>query len=269
MGRLFPLRPGVGAGAVFYNHATDTVHVDDGMRPAGFDITKMTHRPSLTVNWRGQGLRLAVVGMNPSAATAELLDPTVRNIVYYAQRLRMMGKPFGTLSMLNLYDRRQTSGFKAEDGAVQVAHKRGGEQVRTAESVPARSPFWRDVVEHQIKHADLVILACGAPAKWSDLEQVYDICKSSTGNKPYAWRINDDGKPAHPRGMSMDTLPGPWSFNHWSDSWVTAAVGTDPNLELLTPPPKPSKKRMDFIKDQASRGRDINELDQLALWRWG
>lgn len=269
MGRLFPLRPGVGAGAVFYCHEDKASYIDNGVRPACFDITKMTHRPSLTVRWRDHGLRLVVVGMNPSAATAELLDPTVRNIVYYAQRLRMAGKPFGSLSMLNLYDRRQTSGFKAEDGAVQVAHERGGEQVRTAESVPARSPLWRDVVELQIKCADLVILACGGPAQWEDLDDISSMCLRLTGELPRAWRTNDDGKPAHPRGMSSDILPSRWSTFTDRNGYRHTELAVDIRFSLFSSPPKPSKKRMDFIKDWLHRGHELNELEQLLLWRWG
>lgn len=254
---------------MFYSHENKTSYVDNGVRPASFDITKMTHRPSLTVTWRERGLRLVVVGMNPSAATAELLDPTVRNIVYYAQRLRMGGKPFGSLSMLNLYDRRQTSGFKAEDGAVQVAHERGGEQVRTAESVPARSPFWRDVVEYHIKHSDLVILACGAPAQWEDLDDISSMCLRLTGKLPRAWRMNDDGKPAHPRGMNSDILPSQWSTFTGRNGHRHTALAADPRFSLLYSPPKPSNSRMDYIKGEVALGRPLNELEQLALWRWG
>lgn len=269
MGRLFPLRPGVGASAIFCDTRSGVNYVDDGTRPASVDLTKMTHRPSLRVVWRGVGLRLVVVGMNPSAATAEMLDPTVRNIVYYAQRLRMSGKPFGSLTMPNLYDRRQTSGFKAKDGAVQVAHERGGEQVQTAESVPARSPAWRDIMEVQLRGADLVILACGAPAHWEDLDDISSMCLRLTGELPRAWRMNDDGKPSHPRGMDKNTLPRRWSTYLSPNGTRCSALADDDRFSLLPSPPKPSKKRIDFIKEQVRLGRPINELEQLALWRWG
>lgn len=57
----------------------------------------------LTREWDESREKLAVVGLNPSTATAETDDPTIRRCVGFAKR-----EGFGGLAMLNLFGYRAT-----------------------------------------------------------------------------------------------------------------------------------------------------------------
>lgn len=251
MPNVTPLRPGVTARAEWV--------LPSGVRTAHPEAAaSATHRPLLSLRWRSEGLTLAVVGMNPSAATESALDPTVRAMFYHAIRLRLDGQPFAALDMVNLYDRRQTSGFKAAPGAVEVGSD------RLADYVPARSVHWREVTLDAVQAADVVVFACGSPARWEDLEVLYAITTEA-----HAWRLTNDGKPKHPRGQPRDLVPSFWGLSRSGETTVSVLT-PDPALSLVPEPAKPKAHRLRYLRHEIGDRPDLlTESDLLTLWRHG
>lgn len=164
-------------------------------------------RPWLSIDWR-EGKTLALALMNPSAATAEQLDATVRNALYFALRLDIDGVPVGRLVVVNAFDVRATT-LDVVAGRAEVQLEQEGERVTLGEGLPLVSEHCDRFIQEAAEAADLVV--CGWGAKVGPERTAELLAGPLAGAALHAWRLSADGSfPLHPRGQAKDLLPSRW-----------------------------------------------------------
>lgn len=156
---------------------------------------------------------VAFIGLNPSTATAEIDDPTVRRCIGFARRLG-----FGRFAMLNLFSLRSTD----------------PEGLRRAPDPVG--PMNDAVVRGWASRAELVIAAWGAHpmARERGLDVARMLLAASV--KLHALGVTKDGHPRHPLYLRADSEPFRWvpavggrveadaTIGAWRD-WMDAATG--------------------------------------------
>jgi hypothetical protein len=172
---------------------------------ADFD-TERTHRYSLGRRWTAldpnatgftaeqlfdASRYLVVIGLNPSIADADRLDPTVTRCVERARRLG-----YGGLVMLNLFSLVSTD-------------PRG---LRVARYPDDASRNWRVVREWCTSPlAGLVLAAWGADPFAKVKAATVAGTLSSFGVTLHALGVTKEGAPRHPLYMPYSATPAPWS----------------------------------------------------------
>lgn len=142
--------------------------------------------------------RVAFVGLNPSTATADVNDPTIRRCLGYAERWG-----FGHLDMLNLFSWRSTD----PRGLLGAPEPDGGE-----------TNF--DAIVEAGRRAEVVIAAWGGPYQPKKLQAMVDGCASGVtiaftcalplAGKLRALTLTKDGHPRHPLYLKADLEPMPY-----------------------------------------------------------
>lgn len=135
----------------------------------------------------GEGA-VTFIGLNPSTATAETNDPTIRRCIGFAER---WGKK--TLYMANLYAFRSTD----PSGLWQVDD-------------PVGNPSNDEYIKDMAKRSDLVIAAWGANAKRKRAKEVHHLLLSK-GIRLLCLGTTKAGNPRHPLYLRADTEPEVWT----------------------------------------------------------
>lgn len=151
------------------------------------------YRYLLTRTW-GAGTSLAVIGLNPSTATATLNDPTIGRCIRFANRWS-----HGSLIMANLYAYRATK-------PTALAH-----------AEDPVGPLNDEAILEACERADRVLAAWGGAHKGvkDRVKHLFDTVITSPllRAKFMALRLNADGHPGHPL-----YLPGelePFEYHPW------------------------------------------------------
>lgn len=105
---------GVAVSGVLDGLTTPVVYVQHGENAAIFSPDER-YRYLLTRKWDATGKMLPVIGLNPSTATHEIDDPTIRRCIGFAKAWG-----YGGLVMLNLF------AFRATDPKTMIAHLDAG-----------------------------------------------------------------------------------------------------------------------------------------------
>lgn len=228
-------------------------------------------RPWLELAWRPVGTTLALVLMNPSAATAEQLDATVRNALYFALRLDINDLPVGKLIVVNAYDVRATT-LDVEAGTAEVQLEQGGERVTLGDGLSLASPFCDAAISRAASQADLVV--CGWGGKVSP-ERTQELLRGPlSGVDLHAWRRSGQGFPKHPRGQRSDLLPRLWRRGVAFSPYLSLQPPTE-SLRLRPAAIKPpqsyiaKRHRQRTYYGEASVDETLTSTERAKLWRWG
>jgi hypothetical protein len=155
----------------------------------------ITRRFALWRVWDPRAELLVVIGLNPSKATHEVLDPTVTRLVKRAQR-----GGHGGLVMLNLLSLRSTDpkGLRGQDPIDLV-----------------NANVLRSVMKSA--HVGMVIAAWGGPYSPAWLRHLVGAAATvahgmalQAGRKLHALGVTKDNIPRHPLYLKSDAEPRPW-----------------------------------------------------------
>lgn len=153
------------------------------------------YRYALHRTWNAQARVLLALGMNPSTATADEDDPTVRVLEGYARR-----QGYGALWIGNAAAYR--SAFPA---AVGEARARGADIVG-----PRNAEVLRALVRHELLPD---VLACwgAAPELRQECAAVYQLVAELAPSRTYVLDLTASGQPRHPlRGGTSNPLRRLW-----------------------------------------------------------
>lgn len=131
--------------------------------------------------------------LNPSTASAEADDPTMRRVIDYSQRWG-----FGWVTVGNLWSYRSADPDKLREWL-----RRGGEWVTRANADCSR---W---VQRMAKRAHLVIVAWGARGSIDRRSLAMLRLLRALGIEPHALAVTQAGEPRHPLYLSKDLEPQP------------------------------------------------------------
>lgn len=144
----------------------------------------------LTRSWNDEKPKLCFIGLNPSIATAEINDPTIRRCMGYA-----MDWGLGGILMLNLFAYRATDPadmFKARKRGVDIT---GG-----------RRNYFEAMREYISEYqAALTIAAWGNHGGGRGREALREIPRI------HYLRLNANRSPAHPLYLPSDLRPTLWT----------------------------------------------------------
>jgi len=164
------------------------------------DDESAAYRPRLWRTWDAPKPRVAFVGLNPSTATADALDPTVRRCVNYAKAWG-----FGGMEMLNLWAIRST------DPAGLWAELRAGGDAGAA----AQDDGIREALSERVT---LVVFASGPGSKGKAEDrrrlgarrrEVWELVHAA-GVQASALVLTSDGSPGHPLYLKKTLVPRAW-----------------------------------------------------------
>lgn len=147
---------------------------------------EMTYRYRLTWRW-GRGDRVVFVMLNPSTATAQVADPTIRRVWRFA---RDHFNP-GRLDVVNLY------ALRASDPAQLRLHP------------DPVGPDNDDMLRRTVLGADAVVAAWGAKA--GARGETVRRMLGEQDTDVWALRLTRDGSPAHPLYLPASTTPLRWA----------------------------------------------------------
>jgi hypothetical protein len=155
-----------------------------------------TYRYRLTRELDGRR-PLVICGLNPSTATAELNDATIRRELGFAKRWGC-----GRLVKVNAY------AFRATDPKVMLRAAKTGVDIVGPENDRCIVDAIRDAMV-----ADGIILAAwGAnidPVRQAALSLMLSV-RTMTNSFPVCLGVNKDGSPVHPLYVPYDREPVPW-----------------------------------------------------------
>ena len=146
------------------------------------------HRLHLWRAWRAGAPSVCWVMLNPSTATAEVDDPTVRKCIAFARKWG-----YGSIDIVNLYTLR-TSDPK---------HLR-------AHDYPNHPHATATIVRVLREYAELVVVAWGANARWERARQVDAVIRHE-GFRPQALHQTRSGHPGHPLYLPLNAQLFDWS----------------------------------------------------------
>jgi hypothetical protein len=141
----------------------------------------MTWRYALTRTWVPELPPLVVVGLNPSTATAELDDRTIRKCIYFAMQWR-----YGGLVMLNIF------AFRSRDPKVMRK---------------AVDPIGPENDAYLLKLTEGRRVLCAWGTNGDFMERDRAVLKLLAGRDLVALRLSDEGFPWHPLYIPNDTKP--------------------------------------------------------------
>lgn len=136
--------------------------------------------------------RIAWIGLNPSTADEECLDPTLRRISAFTRRFG--GNAF---TMLNLF------AFRATDPR---------EMKRQQE--PTGGPENDAIIQVAARESVMTIAAWGCHGSHRDRAREVIELLDRAGVSLYALRLTTDGNPAHPLYLPSDLNPIPYETIH-------------------------------------------------------
>lgn len=152
----------------------------------------MKYRYYLERIWDNKKHAIAFIMLNPSTATEEVMDPTVKRCYNFAHDWG-----YGSLIVGNLFALRATNPkelYKSEDPV-------GGENDKYIQMIH--------------KTTAKTILAWGEHGNYKDRgAHVYTLIKQLNGgawHSPYCLKTTSTGQPMHPLYIKMDTLPKEYS----------------------------------------------------------
>jgi len=126
---------------------------------------------------------------NPSTATEEFDDPTVRKCRIYAMRWGYNHMIIGNVMAYRTTDPSLLRGVDDPVGPENLVHLRHAIQT----------------------YAPLVVCAWGnIPARLVTIDQAVSQMLRETGVTPHVLRLNSSGTPSHPLYLPMDIEPQPW-----------------------------------------------------------
>jgi len=150
------------------------------------------YRYHLTRSW-GPGPRACFVMLNPSTATAEVDDPTIRKCIGFARRWGC-----GSIDVVNLWAIRSTdpAGVLAVDEPVGVGNDAA--------------------IEAAVERSTIVVFAWGAHVNgllkrvgWQRVHQVREMV-AHLGVRAHCLGTSADGSPRHPLYVPYETDLVPW-----------------------------------------------------------
>lgn len=155
-----------------------------GDAAAVFDPT-YTYRYRLTRRWGG-GDRVVFVMLNPSTATAQCDDPTIRRVSRFAREHCRAGR----LDVVNLF------ALRSSDPRRLLVHP------------DPIGPANDEVLQRTVLGADTVVAAWGAKAgpRGAQVRRLL----LDLGVVPQVLRLTRGGAPAHPLYLPASTAPTPW-----------------------------------------------------------
>lgn len=151
------------------------------------------HRYRLTRD-HGPGRTLCFVMLNPSKATAEKADPTVRKCLGYARRLG-----YRKLVVVNLFSLVATdpSEVRAAPYELAVGDPENAQHIRRA-----------------AEEAELVVAAWGRNVEYvgrrEQRRRDREVAELLADVDLHALSVTKDGHPGHPLYLSYDLTPYPW-----------------------------------------------------------
>lgn len=155
--------------------------------PAVFSADRL-YRYSLGRTWALSG-RLVVIGLNPSTADHNQLDPTLRRVRNFAQTWGL-----GGFVMLNLFAYRATDprDMKRADDPV--------------------GPLNDDIIREYAVAPDtgLVLAAWGAHGGYRDRDREVAAILDGLGVRLHALRVTRQGHPSHPLYIPGNAVPRPY-----------------------------------------------------------
>lgn len=135
--------------------------------------------------WSSNVNPITFIMLNPSTADAEQDDPTIRKCIGFAKRLGQ-----GAIEVVNLYAYRATKPAELK-----------------AAGWPKGPENDRHILDACKDSRDAVICAWGANARGMDRPRaVLDLLRTS-GIRPMALALTDDGIPRHPLYIPYDAAP--------------------------------------------------------------
>jgi hypothetical protein len=148
------------------------------------------YRYSLTRKLGPGDRRVLFVMLNPSTATAETNDPTIRRCIGYAKSWC-----FDVLEVCNLFALRNTDPKALYSHPDPIGPENDGHLVRAA------------------RRAELVVCAWGTHGAFQVRGgHVRNILHCVAGVFPHALRVTKDGHPSHPLYLPGDLKPQPWEL---------------------------------------------------------
>lgn len=163
-----------------------TAHGPEGLATASYDPTE-TWRFRLSRVWDPAGSRCVFVMLNPSTATEQQLDPTVRRCVRFAQAWG-----HGALEVVNVFAFRATKPSDMKSCADPI-----GQGNDVAITAAARA-------------ADLVVAAWGTHAAYLGRGPEVKSLIAAADSTPHYLRLTKKGHPGHPLYVPSGTLPAAW-----------------------------------------------------------
>jgi len=146
------------------------------------------YRPLLWREWYDSARTCVFIGLNPSTATHEVDDPTIRRCIGFAKAWG-----FGAFVMLNLFDYRAT---------------------KPADMKAVQSPctLINDAVIHGVcMKAGRVVCAWGNHGAHLGRDQEVLALIGNAGVEPVALGVSKTGQPKHPLYIRADTVPVPYA----------------------------------------------------------
>lgn len=146
------------------------------------------YRYTLWRQWSAGDRTCAFIGLNPSTATDDLDDPTIRRCVGYAQTWG-----FDRLLMLNLFAWRAT---------LPAAMKR-----QKSVAVGPQNNAW---IRQLALTSQLVVAAWGNHGKFRDRDAEVRGLLVKDGVRLTYLRLTGSGNPEHPLYLPKELVPVPW-----------------------------------------------------------
>ena len=147
------------------------------------------YRWILTRNWEsGLGI-VAVIGLNPSTADANIDDPTIRRTVNFAKMWNFRG-----LIMMNLFALRST-----DPKLLKV----------TEDPVGPRN---EEMFSKILPRCNRIVCAWGVGGVLNGQDKKALQWVINSGHKPYVLRLTKAGHPSHPLYLPKDLYPVEWEI---------------------------------------------------------
>lgn len=168
-----------------------------------FSAGSRKHRYVLTRRLGEESRVLAVIGLNPSTATAFQDDPTIRRLKGYAKRWAC-----GTLVMLNAH------GYRATDPKDMAAANERGEDIVGADNDAAIAFVLAALARHRPAPSELVLdnialAAWGGNAHEARAMHILGIARD-LNVRLQCLGTNQDGSPKHPLYLKKTAPWKPW-----------------------------------------------------------
>jgi hypothetical protein len=161
------------------------------------DLAREPYRYVLWRRWDQTKRALVVIGLNPSTATHEVDDPTIRRCMGFA---RSWG--FGGLVMINLFAFRATDPAKLRGVAPEPSGRHGSVGLRN----DAHLRWWT----REANGAGLVLAAWGTHGAFLQRGSSVARMLASKGVALHCLAVTKDGHPIHPLYQPASAQPVPY-----------------------------------------------------------
>lgn len=151
------------------------------------------YRYALGREWDVDRAALVVVALNPSTATHEASDPTLRKLCHYARR-----DGFGSLLLCNVFALRATDSREVRDALLRREDAAG----------PANDEVCNRLISNPLLAK--TVAAWGAP-KWRVMRHAMHRRAGWVLRPWWCWGLTADGHPRHPLYLRNDAPLVRWS----------------------------------------------------------